>query len=125
MSIYPTLRYNDAKAAIAFLTSAFGLTQEELVTGDDGSVGHAELSWEGGVVAIGTRADPPGPFDTGRAVLYLPVEDVDAHHDRAVASGAEILRGLVEQDYGSREYAALDPEGNVWTFGTYRPKVST
>ena len=28
---------------------------------------------------------------------------------------------LVDQDYGSREYAAVDGEGNVWCFGTYRP----
>ncbi len=125
MSIYPTLRYNDAKAAVAFLTGAFGLTQEEIIANEDGTIAHAELSWEGGVVMLGTRADPPGDFDTGRTVLYLPVDEVDAHHDRAVAAGAEIVRGLVKQDYGSREYAALDPEGNVWSFGTYRPAISS
>jgi len=125
MSIYPTLRYNDAKAAIDFLTSAFGFTQEQVTSNDDGSVGHAELSWEAGVVMLGTRSDPPGSYDTGRAVLYLPVDEVDAHHDRAVAAGAEILSGLTDQPYGAREYSALDPEGNVWSFGTYRPKVSS
>ncbi len=125
MSIYPTLRYNDAKAAIAFLTSAFGLMQEEIISNEDGTIAHAELSWEGGVVMLGTRPDPPGDFDTGRAVLYVPVDDVDAHHAHAVAAGAEIVRGLVDQDYGSREYASVDPEGNVWSFGTYRPTVST
>jgi uncharacterized glyoxalase superfamily protein PhnB len=29
--------------------------------------------------------------------------------------------GLTDQPYGSREYAAHDPEGNAWYFGTYRP----
>jgi uncharacterized glyoxalase superfamily protein PhnB len=24
-------------------------------------------------------------------------------------------------DYGSREFTARDPEGNVWSFGTYDP----
>jgi uncharacterized glyoxalase superfamily protein PhnB len=38
-----------------------------------------------------------------------------------VAAGATIIQGLIDQDYGSREFAALDPEGNVWCFGTYRP----
>jgi uncharacterized glyoxalase superfamily protein PhnB len=28
---------------------------------------------------------------------------------------------LTDQPYGSREYAARDPEGNVWCFGTYQP----
>ena len=49
------------------------------------------------------------------------VEDPDSHHARAVAAGAEITRELTDQDYGSREYAAKDPAGNVWSFGTYRP----
>jgi uncharacterized glyoxalase superfamily protein PhnB len=49
------------------------------------------------------------------------VENPDALHDRAVAAGAEIVMGLVEQDYGSREFAIRDPEGNVWCLGTYQP----
>ena len=123
MSIHPTLRYDDATAAIAFLTGTLGLATQA-VHEEGGVVAHAELSHGDGVVMIGTRGDQPGPFDTGRAVLYLPVDDVDAHHDRAVAAGAEIVMGLTDQPYGSREYAARDPEGNVWCFGTYQPKVS-
>ena len=49
--------------------------------------------------------------------------DADALHDRAVAGGAEIVMGLTDQDYGSREFAARDPHGNVWRFGTYRPSL--
>ena len=49
------------------------------------------------------------------------VEDADAHHARAKAAGAEIVMELMDTDYGSRDYAARDPEGNVWNFGTYRP----
>ena len=53
--------------------------------------------------------------------LYVVVEDADAHHDRAKAAGAEIVMALRDTDYGSRDYAAKDPEGNTWYFGTYRP----
>ena len=49
------------------------------------------------------------------------MDDPDAHHDRAKAAGAEIFRELSDQDYGSRDYAARDPDGNEWYFGTYRP----
>lgn len=125
MSIYPTLRYDNAATAVAFLTDALGLTAENVTRTDDGSVEHAELSWHGGVIMIGDRPDPPGPYDTGRAVLYLAVDDVDAHHDRAIAAGARIIQAPVDQPYGSREYATLDPEDNVWSFGTYRPSTST
>lgn len=124
MSIYPTIRYTDARAAIAHLTGVFGLTQVSVTNAEDGSIGHAELSWDGGVVLLGTRSQPPGDFDTGRAVLYLRVDDVDAHHDRALAAGAEIIYELTDQPYGSREYAARDSEGNVWSFGTYRPTAT-
>ncbi|WP_132878164.1 VOC family protein [Tamaricihabitans halophyticus] len=124
MSIYPTLRYTDATAALAFLRGAFGMTEQHVSTTEDGTVGHAELSWGDGIVMVGTRTNPPDQFDTGRAVLYLPVDDVDAHHERALAAGAEIHAGLTDQPYGSREYAALDPEGNnIWCFGTYRPSL--
>ncbi|MBP2471377.1 putative glyoxalase superfamily protein PhnB [Crossiella equi] len=120
-SIYPTLRYTDADAAIDFLTSVFGLRAKSVSRHEDGTVGHAELSWGNGLVMLGQRGPEPGPFDTGRAVLYLVAPDVDAHHDRTVAGGATVVMGLVDQPYGSREYAATDPEGNVWCFGTYQP----
>lgn len=128
MSIYPTLRYRDAKSAIDLLTSAFGLTLELLSDGPDGTVGHAELSWGQGMVLLGSSTDEPGAFDTARCVLYLVVDDVAelaAHHDRAVAAGAEITMPLTDQPYGSREYAATDAEGNVWCFGTYQPKPAS
>jgi uncharacterized glyoxalase superfamily protein PhnB len=124
MSIHPTLRYTDPKAAIAFLTEALGFVAGEVALADDGTVGHAELSFGDGVLMLGTRRADPGPWDTGRAVTYLVAGDaaaVDAHHARAVAAGATVVQELVDQPYGSREYAVTDPEGNVWSVGSYRP----
>jgi uncharacterized glyoxalase superfamily protein PhnB len=126
MSVHPTLRYDDPRAAIAFLTRALGLVEQHVYTDDDGAVAHAELSFGDGVVMLGTRTDRGGPFDTGRAVVYLVADGadaVDAHHDRAVAAGAEVVQELTDQPYGSREFAVLDPEGNVWTMGSYRPVI--
>jgi uncharacterized glyoxalase superfamily protein PhnB len=51
----------------------------------------------------------------------MVLSDVDAHYERAKAAGAEIVMEPTDQDYGSRDYAARDTEGNVWCFGTYRP----
>jgi uncharacterized glyoxalase superfamily protein PhnB len=51
------------------------------------------------------------------------VEDPDAHHARAKAAGADVIRELEDQDYGSRDYSARDFEGNTWSFGTYNPKI--
>jgi uncharacterized glyoxalase superfamily protein PhnB len=126
MSIHVTLRYDDARAAIAFLTGTLGLVEQQVHTADDGGVAHAELSFGDGVVMLGTRSGTPDAFDTGRAVVYLALgspEEVDAHHERAVAAGADVVQELVDQPYGSREYAVRDPEGNIWSVGSYRPEV--
>jgi uncharacterized glyoxalase superfamily protein PhnB len=118
-TIYPTLRYDDARAAIRFLTDAFGF-QTDAVHEDKGQISHALLGWGSGLIMLSSR-QPHDPFDMGRCCLYVAVDDPDAHHARAKAAGAEIMMELTDQDYGSREYAARDPEGNVWCFGTYRP----
>ena len=121
--IIPTLRYQDAKGAIDFLERAFGLERREVSENDDGTVGHAELTHGRGMVMIGSRKEGDR-YATGRAVLYAIVDDPDALHDRAKAAGATIVMELTDQPYGSREFAAEDPEGNVWSFGTYDPFAS-
>jgi uncharacterized glyoxalase superfamily protein PhnB len=120
-TIYPALRYADARAAVKFLCDAFGLTEHSVVEGPGGTISHAELAWGTGLVMLGDRGAEPSPYDTERVVLYLAVDDPDAHYERTTAAGAEIVMGLTDQPYGSREYAAKDPEGNVWCFGTYQP----
>jgi uncharacterized glyoxalase superfamily protein PhnB len=120
MSVYPTLRYQDPDAAITLLRDAFGFTVAAAHRDEAGSVQHAELVHEGGAVLIGPRREGDR-FATGRAVIYVVVGDPDAHHAAAVAAGASVVMELTDQDYGSREYAAVDGEDNIWSFGTYRP----
>lgn len=127
MSIHTTLRYDDPRAAIAFLTGALGFREIDLHTDDSGVVVHARLAWDDrrdtDVLMLSRRSTSPGRFDTGRAVVYLTTDDPDGLHDRAVAAGAQVCMELVDQDYGSREFAVTDPEGNVWSVGTYRPNT--
>ena len=76
------------------------------------------------------RSDRDARSDEGRLAEAvglagaIALDVVDAHYERARAAGAEIVRPIAEQPYGSREYAARDLEGNTWHFGTYRPTVS-
>jgi uncharacterized glyoxalase superfamily protein PhnB len=133
-NIYPCLGYRDAKAAIRWLGEAFGFEERMVHPGDDRDVAHAELSLGPGIIMLGSAsADMPavdtetltarGEADFSRIPfsLYVAIEDVDAHCERARAAGADIVREPNDTDYGSREYSARDLEGNVWSFGTYQP----
>lgn len=121
------LRYQDAKAAIAFLKDAFGFTEIAVHEGEDGSVQHAELSYGNGMVMLGsTRPETEYGRSTknlGPTSVYVVVENADAHHRQAVARGADVVLSLRDEDYGSRDYTARDTEGNLWTFGTYQPEI--
>ncbi|MES5822669.1 VOC family protein [Streptomyces sp. RG80] len=125
-SIYPTLLYADAKAAVRQLTEAFGFTELAVFEGEDGLVQHAELVQGNGAIMLGSKGRG-GLFDAamkdaGTTGVYVAVDDVDAHHRRAVEKGAEILMPPTDQDYGARDYMARDLEGNIWSFGTYTPE---
>jgi uncharacterized glyoxalase superfamily protein PhnB len=120
--IYPTLRYDDCPAAIDQLTKAFGFEVVAIHEGERGGIVHSLLAYGDDLVMVSSRTpDRDTRFDVGTACVYVAVDDPDAHHDHAVAQGVEVIMELVDQDYGSREYAARDLEGNLWVFGTYRP----
>ena len=124
-TVFPTLRYRDPKAAVDFLERALGFERHAVHEGDGGTIEHAELRHGDGMIMLGGVRDTeygkvaPPP---GSAAAYIAVEDVDALHERARANGAEILIEPFDTDYGSRDFTARDPEGNVWSFGTYRPE---
>ncbi len=127
-SVFPALLYTDARAAIQELTEGLGFTEVSVYEDGGGVVMHAELAQGNGAVMVGTK-DRGGGFDAamrsaGPAGVYVVVDDVDAHHRRAEEHGVEILMPPTDQEYGSRDYRARDLEGNVWTFGTYRPPLS-
>jgi uncharacterized glyoxalase superfamily protein PhnB len=125
MAIYPSLRYRDTRAAIDWLGAAYGFTEKAAHADADGIIRHAELRVpSGGIVMLGTEpegGDPRWGVHAGMSWVYISVHDPDSLHDRALAAGAEIVREPQDTDYGSREFSTRDPEGNIWSFGTYAP----
>jgi uncharacterized glyoxalase superfamily protein PhnB len=129
-TIFPALRYRDADAALAWLKQAFAARERVAYRGDDAAVHHAEVEIEGQLIMLGEYSgegwlggEPPNPL-ASTVSLYVVVSDPDAHHARAVDAGATVVRELQDTDYGSREYSVRDPEGNLWSFGTYDPNAS-
>jgi PhnB protein len=130
----PMLAYEDASAAIDFLTNAFGFSEKMRMQSPDGSIGHAELGLNGGVVMLATPSpDYHSPRhhreECAQAAkwsqvpyiidgVYVQVPDVDAHFAQAKKAGATILSEPQDQSYGERNYRAEDQEGHRWMFAT-------
>jgi uncharacterized glyoxalase superfamily protein PhnB len=127
MNCIAFLTYDDARGAVDWLEEAFGFERSSVHEGPNGEIVHAELRFGDGMIMLG----PSGPNDFGLRTpgelgavsqgVYVIVDEIAASYERAGAAGAEILRELSDTDYGSQEFMARDPEGNIWSFGTYRP----
>jgi uncharacterized glyoxalase superfamily protein PhnB len=124
-AIWPVLSYRDARAAIAFLRDAFGFEERAAYARDDDPsiIEHAEMRWPlGGGIMFGTAGKDDGVFGArvpGNDSVYVVCDDPDALFERAIGAGAELVAGLQDEDYGSRGFTVRDPEGNLWSFGTY------
>jgi uncharacterized glyoxalase superfamily protein PhnB len=127
MNAIPFLTYEDAPAALDWLSTAFGFVRTE-VHSMNGKVVHAEMRVGDGLVMLGSAGRNDLGMKTPRELgavnqgVYVVVDDgIDARYERALAAGAEVVRAIHDTDYGSRDYIVRDPEGNLWSFGTYRP----
>jgi uncharacterized glyoxalase superfamily protein PhnB len=119
-TVIPALRYRDAPAAIDFLCTAFGFERHFVVPGEAGTIDHAQLRFGNGMVMLGSARDDAFSRIINQST-YIIVDDADAHYETARAAGAEILKEIMSPEYGGRLYTSRDPEGNLWSFGTYDP----
>jgi len=131
-SVYPALRYADAKAAIAWLTSVLEFKEHEVYPGEGDTIAHAQLQIAGnlimlGSVKLGAPVQSPKQLGSTTGSIYIAfdtAEDVETLYRRASSAGADVVREIEDTDYGSREFGVRDPEGNLWSFGTYKPQAS-
>ena len=119
--IVPVLTYRDIPAAHDFLVRAFGFTAGDVHRDTAGQAVHGEVRVGGAAVWLHRVApehqlDSPRATDVANAGLFVQVDDVDAHYERARAAGAHIDSAPVDQPYGQREYGARDSEGHRWWF---------
>lgn len=133
-TVIPSLRYRNAPLAIDWLCKAFGFERHAVYEDGEGGIAHAQLSFGNGMIMLSSvRDDAWGrriaqPDEIGgreSQCLCLIVADPDGHHAQAVAAGAEIIDAISDQDYGGRGYAARDPEGHLWWFGSYDPWLAS
>jgi uncharacterized glyoxalase superfamily protein PhnB len=131
-AIIPTFRYDDAHAAITFLCDAFGFERHVVYPDEDGGVAHAQLTLGGAMIMLGTTRDdafgqhqrPPSQLGgKNSSSLYIVVADADAAWDRARAAHARVVMPLEDWDHGGRGFTVADPEGVLWSFGTFDPQA--
>lgn len=129
-SIIPGLIYNDAPAAIAWLCEAFGFKKHLVVPGKDGTIRHAELTLGKAMVMLGSSSSGSeyskltrSPADLGFQTQspYLVVDDPDSLYAKAKRNGAHMVIDIKNEDHGGRGFTCADPEGHLWSFGTYDP----
>jgi uncharacterized glyoxalase superfamily protein PhnB len=130
-TIIPALRYRDAPAAIEWLCQAFGFEKNAVYANEDGTIAHAQLTFGNGMIMLGSVVSGTPysklirqPEDLGGAETQTPcliVSDCDAIYKTAKEAGAVMVMDLEEKDYGGKAFTCRDPEGHIWSIGTYDP----
>jgi uncharacterized glyoxalase superfamily protein PhnB len=123
--ITPHIFYDDVAAAMDWLVEAFGFQVRLRMADKTGLVVHGELEVADSLVMLGLTAEheewkSPQSIDggiTGR--LFIFVDNVDAHYQRALSAGARIIDEPTDQFYGDRAYECVDPEGHHWKFAQH------
>jgi len=130
-TVIPAMRYRDALAAIEWLVRAFGFAKQAVFMGEGDTVMHAQLTFGNGMVMLGsvengseysklmTQPDEIGMRETQSACLI--VSDADAVYATAKATGATMVMDIADMPYGGRAFTCRDPEGHLWSIGTYDP----
>lgn len=128
-TIFPILRYTDARAAIRWLEAAFGFREIFSVPETGEYVRHAQLALGTNRIMLGSTRDDglasPQTLGASTQMLCVYVPNLDEHYERARLAGAEIVAPLEDTDFGERGYQVRDPDGHLWAFGTYLPSDGT
>lgn len=114
-TVIPVLVYPDVRAAVDWLTAAFGFVERtrigeshraQMGIGADGAMIVADVAGE---------RQPPRP-STVTHEIKVRVDDVTAQFERARAAGAKVLEPPIDREYGERECTVEDLAGHRWQF---------
>jgi uncharacterized glyoxalase superfamily protein PhnB len=131
-TIIPALRYRDAHAAIDWLVKVFGFAKQAVFDGPDNTVMHAQLTYGGGMVMLGSATnnatgrhwvsvEEAGGRETVGLCLVVSDAECEAIYVRVKAAGTEIVQELSKPDYGGQAFSCRDLEGHIWWVGSYNP----
>ena len=112
-TVVPILVYPDVRAAVTFLTAAFGFVERTRI----GEHHRAQMAVgvDGAVIVADVGGDRSGPRPGGSTLtIRVRVDDVDAAFARACCIGAVVVEAPVDREYGERDCTLGDPGGHRW-----------
>lgn len=133
-TIFPALQYKDAPAAIEWFCKVLGFQKKLVVPAEEGKIAHAQLSFGAGMIMLSSTMDTDygkllispeqtGGKNTQSVLIFVSDDKIGDHYNTAVQAGANILVTLRSEEYGGQYYSLKDPEGHLWSIGSYDPNV--
>lgn len=122
-TVIPVLVYPDVRAAVGWLTEAFGFAERVRIGVDHRS--QLRVGADGAVIVADVRGEQQPPAaGTVTHVIKVRVADVQAQFERARSHGAQVLQEPTEYEYGERECTVADLAGHRWQFTETRRDVA-
>jgi uncharacterized glyoxalase superfamily protein PhnB len=114
-TVIPVLVYPDVRAAVDWLTTAFGFAERVRIGEDHRS--QMQVGDDGGIIVadVGHEREPPQAGAVTH-VIKVRVDDVDARFEQARSHGARVVQEPIEYEYGERECTVEDLAGHRWQF---------
>jgi uncharacterized glyoxalase superfamily protein PhnB len=114
-TVIPVLVYPDVRAAVTWLSEAFGFAERVRIGEDHRS--QMRVGVDGAVIVADVRREqqPPQPGVVTHLVK-VRVADVNTQVEQARAYGARVLQEPEEFEYGEREATIEDLAGHRWQF---------
>ena len=130
--VTPAMQYRDAKAAIEWFCTVLGFEKKLVVPAGPSAIAHAQLTFGSGMIMLSSANDTEygklmctpdevGGKNTQSSLIYIPDDEIEAHFENAKAQGVQFLVELRSEEYGGRYYSLKDPEGHLWSIGSYDP----
>ncbi|MGI9053271.1 MAG: VOC family protein [Ilumatobacteraceae bacterium] len=122
-TLIPYICVSPAAEAIDWYRANLGAVETIRYTGDDGRVGHAELTIGGATIFLSDEYPElevvsPTTLRGTATTLHLRVPNVDATYELVVAGGGRAAGAPKDEAYGARSFSAVDPFGHRWMIQT-------
>jgi uncharacterized glyoxalase superfamily protein PhnB len=114
VSVVPVLSYPDVRAAVAWLSAAFGFVERTRIGESHRS--QMSIGADGAVIVAELRGEKPEREEPVTHLIRVRVDNLSAQFERARAHGARVVEPPTDREYGERDCTVVDLAGHRWQF---------